>query len=155
VFTFQSASAPAGSYLNSAPALYKAARSLTFLLPLQRCATARAICHLPLQILSFESEKFSNSEREYPQNAINRQTNTSHASLDIFATSAYLSMADHISAILPPECPALPAELWGKVFTRLDDFTVWMRCRNVSKMWRAEAESEFARTPLSQLYFKR
>jgi hypothetical protein len=64
-------------------------------------------------------------------------------------------MADHISAILPPECPALPAELWGKVLTRLDDFTVWMRCRNVSKMWRAEAESEFARTRLSQLYFKR
>jgi hypothetical protein len=32
---------------------------------------------------------------------------------------------------------------------------VWMRCRNVSKMWRAEAESEFARTRLPQLYSKR
>jgi hypothetical protein len=64
-------------------------------------------------------------------------------------------MTDDISELPPPKCPALPVELWGKVFTHLDDFTVWMRCRNVSKMWRAEAESEFARTRLSQLYFKR
>jgi hypothetical protein len=63
-------------------------------------------------------------------------------------------MADDTSELVPSECSALPAELWGKVFTHLDDFTVWMRCRNVSKMWRAEAESEFARTRFSQLYFK-
>jgi hypothetical protein len=64
-------------------------------------------------------------------------------------------MTDDISELPPPNCPALPVELWGKVFTHLDDFTVWMRCRNVSKMWRAEAESEFARTRLLHLYFKR
>jgi hypothetical protein len=51
-------------------------------------------------------------------------------------------------------CPALPAELCGEVFTHLDEFTVWMMSRNVSKLWRAEAEREFARNRLPQLYFK-
>ncbi|KAH7412047.1 hypothetical protein DE146DRAFT_784645 [Phaeosphaeria sp. MPI-PUGE-AT-0046c] len=77
---------------------------------------------------------------------------------------------------------ALPAELLSIVFTHVDPFTVWivrlcetihlrprrsssasdmsltsnqnLRCRNVSKLWRAEAEAHFKLVWLPQLYFK-
>ena len=42
----------------------------------------------------------------------------------------------------------MPAELWALIMTYLDEFTVWMVCRYVSKMIRAEAERDFAKTRL-------
>jgi len=45
----------------------------------------------------------------------------------------------------------LPAELWGEIFTHVDDFELWVVCRQVSSMLRAEAEREFATRRLSDL----
>jgi hypothetical protein len=53
-----------------------------------------------------------------------------------------------------PQRPLLPAELWGLVFTHVDAYTVWMVCRNVSKLFRDEAEGEFARFHLPRLHFQ-
>jgi hypothetical protein len=46
---------------------------------------------------------------------------------------------------------ALPAELWGHIFTYLDSFTLWTSCRNVSKLLRYEVEGEVTRKRLSEL----
>jgi hypothetical protein len=51
-------------------------------------------------------------------------------------------------------CAALPAELWAFVLNHLDEFEVWMICRNVSKMLRAEAERDFKHHRLPSLRFK-
>ena len=46
---------------------------------------------------------------------------------------------------------ALPAELWLMVFDLLDDFSLWVICRQVSSSWRIEAERTFAKTRLGKL----
>jgi hypothetical protein len=51
-------------------------------------------------------------------------------------------------------CSSLPAEIWASIFTFTDDFTLWVSCRQVTRMLRAEAEREFARTRLCKLRFK-
>jgi hypothetical protein len=58
------------------------------------------------------------------------------------------------SELTVSKCPQLPAELWGSIFSHLDKYTIWMVCRNVSKLLRGEAEGEFARVRLPKLYFK-
>ncbi|KAF2832508.1 hypothetical protein CC86DRAFT_90526 [Ophiobolus disseminans] len=47
--------------------------------------------------------------------------------------------------------PSLPAELWGQILSYMDDFSLWVPCRQVSRMLRTEAEYAFARTRLPQL----
>ena len=46
---------------------------------------------------------------------------------------------------------ALPAEIWGQIFTYVDSFTLWTSCRNVSRLLRHEVEGEMARARLPEL----
>jgi hypothetical protein len=57
----------------------------------------------------------------------------------------------NMSASDSPACRALLAEIWGHICAHVDVFSLWIACRQVSKMVRAEAEREFARTRLPQL----
>jgi hypothetical protein len=50
-----------------------------------------------------------------------------------------------------PACRPLLAEIWGQICAHVDDFSLWVACRQVSKMVRDEAGREFARTRLPQL----
>ena len=43
---------------------------------------------------------------------------------------------------MPP--PTLPPELWGHIFTFVDDFDLWWNCRKICSIIRLEAEREFA-----------
>jgi hypothetical protein len=45
----------------------------------------------------------------------------------------------------------LPTEIWGHIFSTVDGLTLWVSCRQVSKMLRSEAEPEFAQTRLPHL----
>jgi hypothetical protein len=54
---------------------------------------------------------------------------------------------DDLLATFTP-CPTLPAELWGRICSYTDDFTLWMVYRYVSHTLRSEAEREFAHTRL-------
>ncbi|KAI8930990.1 hypothetical protein NX059_012001 [Plenodomus lindquistii] len=47
--------------------------------------------------------------------------------------------------------PALPAELWARIFSHLNDRTLWINCRNVSNTWRAEAEGVMRRDRLQAI----
>ena len=52
---------------------------------------------------------------------------------------------------IPSMCAPLPAELWGQILGYMDDFSLWVPCRQVSRMLRSEAEYEFTKTRLSSL----
>ncbi|EMD70099.1 hypothetical protein COCSADRAFT_156224 [Bipolaris sorokiniana ND90Pr] len=48
----------------------------------------------------------------------------------------------------------IPQEIWGHILRYVDDeFTLWVTCRQVSHVFRAEAEREFALTRLPKLSF--
>lgn len=58
-------------------------------------------------------------------------------------------------SITPTPAPtraSLPTELWVQILSHVDeDFTLWVVCRRLSKLIRAEAEREFATQRLGQL----
>lgn len=48
----------------------------------------------------------------------------------------------------------IPQEIWGLILSFVDDeFTLWVTCRQVSRVFRTEAECEFALTQLPKLSF--
>ncbi|KAH7093707.1 hypothetical protein FB567DRAFT_178632 [Paraphoma chrysanthemicola] len=47
--------------------------------------------------------------------------------------------------------PQLPAELWGQICSYMDDFTLWIVFRQISRTLRQEAEREFATNRLPNL----
>jgi hypothetical protein len=67
---------------------------------------------------------------------------------EVRAHSTSLVMANLLSC-----CP-LSSEVWSLICAQTDDFTLWIVYRQVSKVMRAEAEREFARTRLPQLRIK-
>lgn len=54
-------------------------------------------------------------------------------------------------AMEPPRDIRLPPELWCWVLSNVDDLTLWTGCRRVNKLFRAEAEREFATHRLKYL----
>ncbi|KAF1848862.1 uncharacterized protein K460DRAFT_81747 [Cucurbitaria berberidis CBS 394.84] len=54
----------------------------------------------------------------------------------------------------PVACRPLPPELWAQICTHIDDFTLWVICRQVSPVLKAEAEREFVKTHLPNLRMK-
>jgi hypothetical protein len=52
-------------------------------------------------------------------------------------------------------CPHLPLEIWANILQHVDDTTLWMDCRRVSHMLRAEVEQEFARCGVPKIVLKR
>jgi hypothetical protein len=68
----------------------------------------------------------------------------------LLTTSCSLSLG--VGAVYSTaRCPHLPAEIWARIFTFGDAVSLWVNCRNVSRMLRAEAEREFATTRLPTL----
>ena len=51
-------------------------------------------------------------------------------------------------------CRPLPPEMWAEICSHIDDSTLWIVCRQVSTVLRAEAEREFAtsRLPFLKMY---
>lgn len=56
-----------------------------------------------------------------------------------------------LSALSPAPGPKLPPERWSLVLSYVDDLTLWVVCRQVSRLLRAEAEYEFMRMRLKHL----
>lgn len=54
----------------------------------------------------------------------------------------------------PPRDIQLPPELWCWVLSYVDDLTLWTSCRRVNKLFRAEAEREFAANRLKYLQIR-
>ena len=50
-----------------------------------------------------------------------------------------------------PQCPALPLEMWARIFTFVDEVDLWVTCRQVSQALRAEAERESAKNRLQHM----
>jgi hypothetical protein len=48
--------------------------------------------------------------------------------------------------------PTLPPEIWGEIFTHVENLDLWWSCRNVSHIHRREAEREFALHRLHQIH---
>ena len=79
----------------------------------------------------------------------------------LLMTSRFAKTTKLSPAMPAASCFHLPAHLWAHILTRLDDdFNVWVTCRQVPRMLRAEAEREFAlkftleaRSPLMLPFF--
>jgi hypothetical protein len=66
---------------------------------------------------------------------------------------------DHISATAITAMKSardlqLPPELWCLVLSNVDNLTLWTSCRRVNKLFRAEAEREFAKNRLKYLQIR-
>jgi hypothetical protein len=62
--------------------------------------------------------------------------------------------ATDITAMKPARDLQLPPELWCLVLSNVDDLTLWTSCRRVNRLFRAEAEREFAANRLKYLQIR-